>query len=326
MAIETFLELKKDIKRNPVKVRISNVEYYGYQVSTYTANEGDAIKIGDNLEILIDQTWFFYLWSFEAETWTDVAGGVVEISILLGGDTATTSIVNEGDVYINRQVVLKTGTTRTGEDVYAILEEDETGSFLVWYNLDRTRYEGPINEITLTNSGDTISSSVTNVYAQTDVINNIWLYLLYVVTIDNSGNILQTQYLTEYGSIFVVGDLLISSEPIADQINEVYSFKSDDAIIPINFGDFIRNREVLAITLNVITPRTRKNEARSVLTLGTTDQVCPLGRKVYHVDRFSGHKIKTYPKLQISGGSSCECDLMFSIPPTIIRNPNTLAA
>jgi hypothetical protein len=85
MAIETFVDLQKDVKRNPVKITISNVEYYGYQVSTYTVNEGDAIKIGDNLEVLINQTWFFYLWSFDLQSWTDISGGVVEISILLGG-------------------------------------------------------------------------------------------------------------------------------------------------------------------------------------------------------------------------------------------------
>jgi hypothetical protein len=327
MAIETFVDLQKDVKRNPVKITISNVEYYGYQVSTYTVNEGDAIKIGDNLEVLINQTWFFYLWSFDLQSWTDISGGVVEISILLGGDVTTTSIVNEGDVYVTRQTVLQTGTTRTGEDVYAILEEDETGSYLVWYNLDRSRYEGPVNDINLTTSGDSISSSVSVVYAQTDSVSNTWLYLLYVVTIDNSGNILQTQYLTENGIVFIVGNLPVADQPIADQVAEVYSFKSENAVISINFGDFVSGREVLAITLNIITPRTRKyGEGRSALILGSTVQMCPLGRKVLHLDRFSGHKIKTYPRLEISSGSTCECDLMLSIPATVIKNPNGVSS
>jgi hypothetical protein len=333
MAIETFTELKKDVVRNPVQVSIGGVNYYGYQVSTYTINEVDAIKIGDNLEILIDQTWVYYLWSFELNSWTDVDNNPIAIIQVLHNETSnnsSTSIVNEGDVFINRTTVMRTGRSLAGEALYALLEESEAGSFLVWYYLDRSRFDGNERDIEFSEEGDDHTSnsvSVSVTYALIDIVSNTWLYLLYVVTIDQSGNVLQTQYLTEFGSVFIVGDLPLADHPIADQIAEVYSFKSENLVVPINFGDFIAGRELLAITLNITTPRTRKyGEGRSVLLLGSTVQLCPLGRKVLHYDRFSGHKIKTYPELQISNGSSCECDLLLSIPPTIVKRPATAVA
>ena len=332
MAIETFASLPLQTVRSHVSVVIGSVSYGAFLVSTYTHAEDDSvdIKVAESLEVWMNSQWSYFYLNLESQQWSAVDNSVVNLSISLSltSTSSAESIVNEGDVIVNEGDVivhdsrqLRIAVDSVGDTVYGVWELDGEVYQVVWYNMDNSLYTGDVSTLEISNSDQSINNTVTLWYADLRTEDNQWLLLYQVISTDASGNILQVVYMQENGQVFNAYDYSLSQTYMSHQVTEVYqAFTAIDESVEVNIEQWVQQRELLELTINIVTPWTRRGKGSSSLILGNTVQVLPLGRKGYFDRVLPGHRIRTIPKVRLSNGSRLDCDLRFTQAATIVKS------
>ena len=330
MAIETFASLPLQTVRSHVSVIINSVSYGAFLVSTYANSEDESvdIKVAESLEVWMNFQWSYFYLNLESQQWSTVDNSVVNLSLSLSSTTSTGSVVNEGDTIVNEGDVivhdsrqLRIAVDSVGDTVYGIWELVGEVYKVVWYNMDNSVYTGDVNTLEISNNSQSINNSVTVWYADLETEDNQWLMLYQVISTDASGNILQILYIQENGQVFNIYGYNVSQTYMSHQVTEVYqTFTGMDESVEVNIEQWVQQRELLELTINIVTPWTRRGKGSSSLILGNTVQILPLGRKGYFDRVLPGHRIRTIPKVRLSNGSRMDCDLRFTVPATIVKS------
>lgn len=330
MAIETFASLPLQTVRSHVSVVIGSVSYGAFLVSTYAHAEDESvdIKVAESLEVWLNAQWAYFYLNIETQQWSAVDNSVVNLSISLTSTSTAESIVNEGDVTVNEGDVivhdsrqLRIAVDSVGDTVYGVWELVGEVYRVVWYNMDNSLYTGDVSTLEIINSDQSINNTVTLWYADLRTEDNQWLMLYQVVSTDASGNLLQVIYMQENGQVFNISGYNLSQTYLSHQVTEVYqAFTAIDESVEVNIEQWVQQRELLELTINIVTPWTRRGKGSSSLVLGNTVQVLPLGRKGYFDRVLPGHRIRTIPKVRLSNGSRLDCDLRFTQAATIVKS------
>ena len=330
MAIETFASLPLQTVRSHVSVVIGSVSYGAFLVSTYTHAEDDSvdIKIAESLEVWMNSQWSYFYLNLELQQWATIDNSIVALSISLSSTSNAESIVNEGDVTVNEGDVIvhdsrqmRIAIDSVGDAVYGVWELVGEVYKVIWYNMDNSLYTGDVNTLEIINNESNISNTVSLWYADLRTEDNQWLMLYQVISTDASGNILQVVCMQENGQVFNAYDYSLSQTYMSHQVTEVYqAFTAIDESVEVNIEQWVQQRELLELTINIVTPWTRLGKGSSSLILGNTVQVLPLGRKGYFDRVLPGHRIRTIPKVRLANGSRLDCDLRFTQAATIVKS------
>ena len=323
MAIETFASLPLQTVRSHVSVVINSVNYGAFLVSTYAHSEDESvdIKVAESLEVWMNSQWSYFYLNLESQQWSTVDNSVVNLSISLSSTSNAESIVNEGDVIVHDSRQMRIAVDSVGDTVYGVWELVGEVYQVVWYNMDNSVYTGDVSTLEIVNSDQSINNTVTLWYADLRTEDNRWLMLYQVISTDASGNILQVVYMQENGQVFNAYDYSLSQTYMSHQVTEVYqSFTAIDESVEVNVEQWVQQRELLELTINIVTPWSRRGKGRSSLILGNTVQILPLGRKGYFDRVLPGHRIRTIPKVRLANGSRMDCDLRFTVEATIVKS------
>ena len=330
MAIETFASLPLNTVRSHVSVVINSVNYGAFLVSTYAHSEDESvdIKIAESLEVWMNSQWSYFYLNLESQQWSAIDNSIVNLSISISSTSSAESIVNEGDVVVNEGDVivhdsrqLRIALDSVGDTIYGVWELVGEVYQVSWYNMDNSLYTGDVTTLEISVNDQSINNTVTLWYADLRTEDNRWLMLYQVISTDASGNILQVVYMQENGLVFNAYDYSLSQTYFSHQTTEVYqAITTIDESVEIDIDQWVQQRELLELTINIVTPWSRRGKGRSSLILGNTVQILPLGRKGYFDRVLPGHRIRTIPKVRLANGSRMDCDLRFTVEATIVKS------